>query len=170
MDKQAQQIAAFAFGIVFVCVLMTVAVFFPEPSPFQYLTFKTVLSLSAAGIAAMVPGFLHVSISGWIRAGGALAVFAIVYFYNPAQLVASPDRSPVAANDFGVIADRLGNVRAGLAELARLRLGSPVIPDDVARRDKEGLSTTDDDLKAVARLIRNSANPGKEQLLKEVQD
>jgi hypothetical protein len=75
--------------VVFVAILLILAIFFSTPTPFQYLVFKTVLSLAAAGIAAMVPGFLQVSLATWLRAGGALAVFVIVYFYNPAHLVVS---------------------------------------------------------------------------------
>lgn len=80
---------AFVFGVVFVIVLLTVAVFFPNPTAFQYTIFRSVLSLAAAGVAAMIPGFISLSVSKWLRAGGALAVFAVVYFYNPAALVSS---------------------------------------------------------------------------------
>ena len=44
----------------------------------------------------MIPGFITVSVSTWLRAGGALAVFAVVYFYNPAALVTS---APSQIND-----------------------------------------------------------------------
>lgn len=87
VNKRMQQIAAFGFGVVFVSILLILAISFSNPTPFQYLVFKTVLSLAAAGIAAMIPGFLQVNIATWLRAGGALAVFVVVYFYNPAQLL-----------------------------------------------------------------------------------
>ena len=38
--------------------------------------------MPAAGVAAMIPGFISLSVSKWLRAGGALAVFAVVYFYG----------------------------------------------------------------------------------------
>lgn len=87
MTKKLQQILAFIFGIVFVSALIAIAAAIPEPTPFQYTIFRAVLALSAAGIAAMIPGFLEVNISTWLRAGGALGVFVVVYFYNPASLV-----------------------------------------------------------------------------------
>lgn len=87
MSKKIQQAAAFAFGIVFVVTLLVLAIKFPNPTLFQYLVFKVVLSLAAAGVAAMIPGFLSLTIPGFIQAGGALAVFVMVYFYNPAALV-----------------------------------------------------------------------------------
>jgi hypothetical protein len=94
VSKSQQQVAAFAFGIVFIVTLLTLAITVPEPTAFQYMVFRIVLALASGGIAAMIPGFLHVEISEWVRAGGALAVFVIVYFYNPAALV-RPDNVPM---------------------------------------------------------------------------
>lgn len=104
MNKRIQQYFAFAFGVIFVSILLTLSVYFPNPTSFQYTVFKTVLSLSAAGVAAMIPGFLQVNISAWLRAGGALAVFVVVYFYNPAQLVVNQTKvdSKVQLVDYSV--------------------------------------------------------------------
>lgn len=41
----------------------------------------------------MLPGLLTVSIGANVRGGGALAVFAVVYFFSPAALVAHPRQS-----------------------------------------------------------------------------
>lgn len=70
--------------------LLALAVLFPEPTPFQYQVFRIVLTLACAGVAAVIPGFLalRTDTAGLlIRAGGALAVFVLVYLQNPAQLV-----------------------------------------------------------------------------------
>ena len=40
-----------------------------------------------SGVAAVIPGFLTVNVSNWVKAGGAIAVFVIVYFFSPAKLV-----------------------------------------------------------------------------------
>jgi hypothetical protein len=37
----------------------------------------------------MIPGFIEVEISNLVKAGGALAVFVIVFFFSPAQLAVS---------------------------------------------------------------------------------
>jgi energy-coupling factor transporter transmembrane protein EcfT len=87
MTKRSERLAAFAFGVLFVVILLVLALFVPNPTAFQYTVFRVVLALAAAGAAAMIPGFLEVQVAQWIRAGGALAVFVIVFFYNPAQLV-----------------------------------------------------------------------------------
>ena len=86
----SQLITIFAFGVVFVVALVALAIFFPKPTTFQYNVFRIVLALAAAGVAAMIPGFIDLNLSPTaeltIRAGGALAVFVMVYFFNPAQL------------------------------------------------------------------------------------
>ena len=87
VTKDFQRIAAFIFGVVFVAVMLALAVVIPKPTPFQYTIFRIVLALAAAGAAAMFPGFLTARVGNFVRAGGAMAVFAIVYFYSPATLV-----------------------------------------------------------------------------------
>ena len=59
--------------------------------------FRIVLALASAGIATFVPGFLRLKIKNWLSAGGALAVFAIVYFFSPATLVVNAN--DVAGSD-----------------------------------------------------------------------
>jgi hypothetical protein len=86
MSKSVERYLAFGFGVVFVVVLLVLATRYPNPTPFQYTVFRIVLALASGGVAAMIPGFLAVEISTWLRAGGALAVFVIVYFYSPAGL------------------------------------------------------------------------------------
>lgn len=90
-NTRYERIAVFVFGVIFVTAILILATLFPNPTNFQYTVFRIVLALAAAGVAAFVPGFLHVDINRWLRAGGAMAVFVIVYFYSPAQLVYQPE-------------------------------------------------------------------------------
>jgi hypothetical protein len=87
LQSRSERIAIFVFGTIFVVALIGLAVIVPEPKPFQYTVFRIVLALAAAGVAALVPGFIQVQHRDAIRAGGALAVFVIVYFFSPAALV-----------------------------------------------------------------------------------
>lgn len=91
-----QIIVAFVFGVAFIVTMLILAIFFPRPEPFQYTVFRVTLSLAAGGVAAMIPGFIDLTINPSaalvIRAGGALAVFLVVYFRSPAALVS--ERSP----------------------------------------------------------------------------
>jgi hypothetical protein len=85
--KFAERCIAVACGVMFVAVLLALAVLIPTPTLDQRQTFRIVLAIAAAGFVSMTPGFLEITVSKWIRAGGALAVFAIVFFYNPGSLV-----------------------------------------------------------------------------------
>jgi len=87
-----EKIAAFSFGVLFIISLLILAIYFPYPTAFQYEIFRIVLSLACSGVAAIVPGFFSIktSITGlFIRSGGAIAVFVLVFFNNPAQLAIS---------------------------------------------------------------------------------
>jgi hypothetical protein len=86
-ERLGPRIAVFTFGVVFIITLLILAARFPDPTPFQYTVFRIVLALAAAGIAAFIPGFLDVKVSTFVAAGGAFAVFVIVFFFSPAKLV-----------------------------------------------------------------------------------
>ena len=78
-------IAAFGFGVVFLTTIFITALFRPDPTAFQYTVFRIVLSLAAAGIGAILPGFLEIR-NRAVSAGGALGMFLVVYFGAPAAL------------------------------------------------------------------------------------
>lgn len=86
MIKIHERWAAFCFGIFFIVSLLVVAIFTPTLSQFQYTLFRIVLSLTAAGFTTFAPGFIEVKLSTWLRASGALAIFAVVYWIAPAAL------------------------------------------------------------------------------------
>ena len=82
-----EKIAGFIFGVVFLATVLVLTVVIPNPTPFQYVFFKTVLAIAASGIGGILAGFLHVEGSFQklsLRAGGALALFVIVFFFSPA--------------------------------------------------------------------------------------
>lgn len=75
---------AFVFGLLFLSVMLIMAVYFPNPSPIMVKAFVTALALSAAGIGAVLPGYLEINNKGMFRAGGAIALFLVVWFSQPA--------------------------------------------------------------------------------------
>lgn len=79
-------LSAYAFGLVFVAVVLAIAYNTPEPTRFQAAVFWAVLALALAGVASVIPGFVQVTIPKWVVAGGPLAVFVIVYFSTPADV------------------------------------------------------------------------------------
>jgi hypothetical protein len=118
--------AAFVFGIIFISVMLVFAVLFPNPSPSTQKTFSTVLALAAGGVGAMLPGELRLRSVPFLRAGGALGLFALVYLFQP-QIVKSvgnfkaPDDSGrgdidaiVAAADKGDGASAVATLGPGL--------------------------------------------------------
>jgi tetratricopeptide (TPR) repeat protein len=87
-----QALIAAGFGFVFVSVLLVIAYITPNPSPYQEWTYRVVMSLAAGGIGAIIPGLLSFN-SPWVKAGGAMACFAIVYLLNPPSIASQQLRS-----------------------------------------------------------------------------
>lgn len=79
----------FGFGVFLILVVLRIAFRLPRPTEFQGLVLRVMLALAAAAIAAGIPGFINVQIGPGIRAGGALAVFLLVYAFNPPALLNS---------------------------------------------------------------------------------
>jgi hypothetical protein len=73
---------AFIFGVVFVSVMVGFAAFFTDPSPFAQWVFVIVTALAGAGVGAVIPGILKLSLPH-VKAGGALAVFVLVLANKP---------------------------------------------------------------------------------------
>jgi hypothetical protein len=75
-------------AVLFLLMILGIAIFIPTPTEHQQLVFRVLLALGAGGFGALIPGvigFRH----GAFRAGGALALFVIVYLVDPSALVAS---------------------------------------------------------------------------------
>ena len=83
-----ERVAITAIGVAFVATLLSIALFVPNPTEFQVLIFRVVLALAAGAFGALIPGFIEVSFRNWLRAGGAMALFVIVYMINPPALIA----------------------------------------------------------------------------------
>lgn len=89
-------IVAFVFGCVFVVALLMIAIFIPQPTNQQMFIFRVVLALAAAGVGAVIPGFFMIQgevVKFTFQAGGALALFVLVYLLNPPSLIANPAKS-----------------------------------------------------------------------------
>jgi hypothetical protein len=77
------KVAAFAFGTVFIALLLFMVKANEKISPEAFTIFRIILALAAGGIGAVVPGVLDVRMKGFLRAGGAMGMFAVVYFFSP---------------------------------------------------------------------------------------
>jgi len=102
----------FLVGTAFMVFLIGFVLFVPEPTDKQFEIIRIVIAVAAAGVASMIPGFLNLRMGRWLRAGGALAVFAVVYFYSPARWLSNRpinnnttygDQSPIIPNNSGSV-------------------------------------------------------------------
>ena len=92
-DQKWEKIAIFVFGVVFVATMLLIALFVKYPTPFQLFVFRIVVALAGAGIGALIPGFLNIESTfqkASLRAGGALAIFVIIYTLNPPKFLIGP--------------------------------------------------------------------------------
>jgi hypothetical protein len=74
--------------------LILIALVVPEPKPFPLFIFRVVLALGAGALGALIPGFIEVTFRNWLRAGGAIALFVIVYLINPPELITEAPAPP----------------------------------------------------------------------------
>ncbi|MFT4012762.1 MAG: hypothetical protein QM682_05035 [Paracoccus sp. (in: a-proteobacteria)] len=100
-----ERIAVFISGLVMIGALIWIAIIVPNPTDFQYTVFRIVLGISGAALAALIPGFIDLRYKNVIRAGGAMAVLVIIYFFP----VASPTSSSSANGDCNVIGESRNN-------------------------------------------------------------
>jgi hypothetical protein len=84
------KLLAFCFGVFFALILLLIAIFDRKPSPIGILIYRVLLALVAAGVGAVLPGMIDVNINALTRAGGAIALFVVVYRFNPASTVSGP--------------------------------------------------------------------------------
>ncbi len=99
-----EKIVGLILGVALIITLIVLVVLIPKPTEIQLLVFKWVMALSSAGVAGIFSGMIHVEgkIKQFaIRAGGALAVFVVVYFFNPAL----PGEYPGVENNRVINAD-----------------------------------------------------------------
>jgi len=74
-------------GIGLTVAILLLVIFIPCPSTSQYFVFRIIIALAAAGLASVVPGIFKINFTNGITAGGAIAIFAVVYFFDPASSV-----------------------------------------------------------------------------------
>ena len=92
--------------------VLAVAVFLlvrnqPVADPRLFFVLRVLLSFSAAALGAKIPGFLNIRWSGSglvVRAGGALALFALTFLFTPDLLVDQAGKPPTSISAPGGVA------------------------------------------------------------------
>jgi hypothetical protein len=87
-------VLAFTFGCVALAAVLWLAFRSESLSNEQFEILRIVLALAGGGVGAVVPGFLDLNLKAGprfaLRAGGALAVFVVLYFWSPAHWQTAP--------------------------------------------------------------------------------
>lgn len=85
-DKK-ESIIPFIIAIIFMGVPIVALMFFiSTPNPHQFFIFRVFIALGGASIATYIPGWLNINIKAYnnkIKAGGAIAVFILLYLFTP---------------------------------------------------------------------------------------
>jgi hypothetical protein len=91
-DRKVGIVLAFAFGCVFVAVVLALAFMSGSLDDRRFEILRIILALAGGGVGGVIPGFLVVNMKAgakWgLRAGRGLAVFVVLYFWSPAHWVA----------------------------------------------------------------------------------
>jgi hypothetical protein len=73
-------------GLVFMVALLIITLVVDCPTQSQSTMFSIILAVACAAFAASIPGFINFRYKEIITAGGALAVFAIIFALKPATI------------------------------------------------------------------------------------
>jgi hypothetical protein len=80
---------AFGFGSAALAAVLWLAFRASALTDQQFEILRIVLALAGGGVGAVIPGFLDLNLKSGgklaLRAGGALAVFVVLYFWSPAH-------------------------------------------------------------------------------------
>jgi len=92
-EVDIKTLIAFVFGAIFIISILVFTAVVKNPSPTEIWTYRIILALAAAGVAAILPGFIDIKYKGFVQAGGAIGVFVLILLAFPA-----PEPAPVKAD------------------------------------------------------------------------
>ena len=122
IDHPIDKYLVFAFGVVFLSVLLWLL--FRDSTPLdkdRAHIVRLVSALAAGGMGVVLPGFIEINYKGFLRAGGGIALFVLVYVYEPQRMV-DPDVWPPPNNAEEVIERHLALIDANNYAEAYLEL------------------------------------------------
>ncbi len=93
------ELLAFGFGCAALTAVLWLAFRGSDLNERQFEILRIVLALAGGGVGAVIPGFLDLNINSRgklaLRAGGALAVFVVLYFWSPAHWAPSSSETVI---------------------------------------------------------------------------
>jgi hypothetical protein len=79
-ERPWKLVTLFAFAVCGLGTLILITRVDSNPSETNWFVYLTVLALAAGGIAALLPGAINFEVPGSVKAGGALAVVALIFY------------------------------------------------------------------------------------------
>lgn len=76
-----------AIGSVLVILSFAFAMFMNNPSQLKIFIIRSTFAVGCAALASFIPGWINVNIKGYVKAGGAIAIILIFYFFNPPAML-----------------------------------------------------------------------------------
>jgi len=87
--RRSEVVVAFLFGCAAMVAVLWLTFRGEDLTDQQFEMLRIVLALAGGGVGAVIPGFLDLNMKTAnklaVRAGGALAVFVVLYFWSPAH-------------------------------------------------------------------------------------
>ena len=84
-----EKILPVAVGVFFILISFFSALFIRDPSHTQFFVIRGLFALGCAAAGSCIPGWLNVEIHGYVKAGGAIALVLIFWFFNPPAFIMS---------------------------------------------------------------------------------
>ena len=116
-----EKFLAFCFGVIFAIILVIVAIAIPKSYEFHVVRISGHSRVGGRRNWGSYPGLMEINLPG-VRAGGALALAAVVYFVNPPALIRdSTEQKARTALDQAYAAINHGNMELARDHLEKTR-------------------------------------------------
>jgi hypothetical protein len=86
-DATKSNLAYLLLGLILLGASLYLSANIQNPAPMEVLILRVIIALGAAFAAVSLPGSVGVDLPKGIKAGGSLAIFVLIFFFNPADLI-----------------------------------------------------------------------------------
>jgi hypothetical protein len=81
------EVSLWGFGVFIMLISIVLAIRIPQPTDFQIFIFRGAFAMAVGAIGMALSGFISLGIGNGTRATGGVALFLLVYAFNPARLI-----------------------------------------------------------------------------------
>ncbi|MGD0571239.1 MAG: hypothetical protein ABSA78_22830 [Candidatus Sulfotelmatobacter sp.] len=86
-DATKSNLAYLLLGLILLGTSLYLSANIQNQNPMEVLILRVIIALGAAFAAVSLPGSVGVDLPKGIKAGGSLAIFVLIFFFNPADLI-----------------------------------------------------------------------------------